>query len=424
MPVRLSELVAVGRVTYAGAVTTSSAPAADRVDSGFRFPWLITACAGLIVLGVIPILFSCNPLPTIIFFSDHPASRMAGRAILVLLVFLIIAGIARIDSAPRPEKIRRYGGFILLAGFLTGYHYFAVDLAHLGWQIEQYNRVLRHTYVAPDQYRFLPQGILWWMLLGNADFVFALLAYRFLFTFLLCQAIFQFARLYLAPRESVFIVLLYAVFYPLSTRYYYGNMLDPMSHAVMLAALTCCQRQQFPQFFWLIVLGMFIKETMLLIIPCYYLMNRETMWWRDARVLARLALVVLVAAAVFLACRIPFHFDYNFETLNRTSELMIYSNLGLSGAKHWSSVSVFERYLHPILFIFVWLPLIIWRRKLLPAPLFRTALYLAAAFYLTNLCFGWNYESRNFVPPLIVLLVCTLMVANRPGLSNNPAGAS
>jgi hypothetical protein len=200
-------------------------------------------------------------------------------------------------------------------------------------------------------------------------------------------------------------------------------MLDPMSHAVMLAALTCCQRRQFWQVFWLFVLGMFIKETMLLIIPCYYLMNIETFRFRDSRVLWRLALLVVAGLGVFLACRIPFHFNYDFNTLNRTYELMVYSNLGLAQGQAQSTVSVFQRYLHPILFIFMWLPLIVWRWKLLPPSLCWTALYLAAAFYITNLCFGWNYESRNFVPALIVLLVCTIIIVNRL-IEARPPGAS
>jgi hypothetical protein len=58
----------------------------------------------------------------------------------------------------------------------------------------------------------------------------------------------------------------------------------------------------------------------------------------------------------------------------------------------------------------MWLPLVAWRRRLLPPALFRTSLYLAAALYVTNLCFGWNYESRNFVPGLVVLLVCTVFI--------------
>ncbi|HUA39269.1 MAG TPA: hypothetical protein VMA35_12830 [Candidatus Sulfopaludibacter sp.] len=61
----------------------------------------------------------------------------------------------------------------------------------------------------------------------------------------------------------------------------------------------------------------------------------------------------------------------------------------------------------------MWLPLILWQRKSLSRPLFWTALYLATAFYLTNLCFGWNYESRNFIPILVFLLVCTMIILNR-----------
>jgi len=66
----------------------------------------------------------------------------------------------------------------------------------------------------------------------------------------------------------------------------------------------------------------------------------------------------------------------------------------------------------------MWLPLIVWRRKLLPPSLFRTALYLSAALYLTNLCFGWNFESRNFVPALVVLITCTMIIVT----ASVPAG--
>jgi hypothetical protein len=101
--------------------------------------------------------------------------------------------------------------------------------------------------------------------------------------------------------------------------------------------------------------------------------------------------------------------------LNRANSLMVFSNLGLAWRpdQETTLVPVFQRHLHPFLFIFMWLPLIIWRRKLLPPPLFWTAIYFSAAIYLTNLCFGWNQESRNFVPALVVLVVCTLLIVNR-----------
>jgi hypothetical protein len=91
---------------------------------------------------------------------------------------------------------------------------------------------------------------------------------------------------------------------------------------------------------------------------------------------------------------------------------MVLSNLGLPGGGGWSTVPVAQRHLHPVLFIFMWLPLVIWQRRHLPVCLFRTALYFAAAIYFTNLWFGWNYESRNFIPPLVVLLVCTMVIIN------------
>ena len=312
-------------------------------------------------------------------------------------------------------KVIRYCGFALLAALLTDLHYFTVDIStsKMHWQFQQYNDILLHRDQPPDQYRFLPQGVLWWMILSNGDFGYSYFVYRLFSTFVLCQTIYWFARSYLAPRDAIIVVLLYSAFYPLSTRYYNGNLLDPMSHAVILAALTFCQRRQFGQFFWMFVLGMFIKETMLLIIPCYYLMNCDMFRLRDLRVVRHLLLLTAAGVIVFLACRIPFHFHCDLQSLNRTHGLMIASNLGLPGAWVQGLVSVFQLYLHPVLFIFMWLPLIIVKRKLLPSPLFWTALYLAATFYLVNLCFGWNYESRNFVPVLIFLLVCTLIIMNR-----------
>jgi len=338
---------------------------------------------------------------------------MLGRVFLAAIIATAVVLTACLDADRGAQKIIRYSGFILVAASLTDLHYHTVDVFRLNWQIDQYNKILLHTDWAPDQYRFLPQGILWWMILCNGDFVFSYFCYRFFFTLLVCKFAYDLARQLLTSRDAFIIVLLYAVFYPLSIRYYYGNLLDPMSHAAMLAALVCCQRRRFREMFAIFVLGMFIKETMLLIIPCYYLMNVETFRLRDSRLLGRLALFAVAGLAVFLACRIPFQFNFDFPSLNRTAGLMVFSNLGIPGAWVDSAVPVYQRLLHPVIFLFMWLPLIIWQRKLLPAALFWTALYLAAAFYLTNLCFGWNYESRNFVPALIFLLVCTMMIVNR-----------
>jgi len=400
---------------------------ASAVDAKNRAAACIFICMGLIVFGSVPIVSSSLPAPTLSFFETSPGWQMMGRLFLGLVVAGAIVLTASLDTDRGPQKLARYGGFILVAALLTDIHYHTVDVVHLHWQTDQYDRVLLHTDQAPDQYRFLPQGILWWMILGNGDFIFSYLLYRFFFTLLVCKFAYDLARHFLTSSQAFIVVLLYALFYPLSTRYYSGNLLDPMTHAAILAALICCRRQQAGVALAVFVLGMFIKETMFLIFPCYYLMNLDTFRLRDPRRLGQLALFGAVGILVFFACRIPFHFHYDFQSLNRTSGLMVYSNLGIPGAWIDSAVPVYQRILHPILFLFMWLPLIVWKRKWLPRPLFWTAIYLAASFYAINLCFGWNYESRNFIPPLIFLLICTLIILTRlteaepPGKSQPPS---
>jgi hypothetical protein len=385
----------------------SSGPALSRHDR-----WLVAASIGLIILGTSPIFFSWQPFPTLAFFNQFPGWRQAGRVFLCLAIAGAILLVRWIDPEKGPAKTMRYAGFVLLAALLTEHHFHTVDVLRMNWQIDQYGAMMSHSLDPPHQYRFLPQGTLWWMVLCDGDFGFSYVAYRFFFTFLVCQAIYSLAREFLPPRDAVIVVLGYGIFYPLSTRYYFGNLLDPMSHAVMLAALTCCWRRQFWPLFWLLVLGMFIKETMLVIAPCYYLFNPEGFRSRVYQTMSRVVLLGVAGMAAFFACRLPFHFQYNFGTLNGTLELMIYSNLGMARGQARHSVPLFQRYLHPVLFIFMWLPLVVWRRKLLPSPLFWTAIYIAAVSYVTSLLFSWNHESRNFIPALVLLMVCTMVVLN------------
>lgn len=374
---------------------------------------LILFCILALLLGTVPVIFNFAPLPAFDFFQMHPELRLAGKGLLWMIVALGIFAVGRVDTDTGTAKLVRYAGFVLVAALLTDVHYFTVDIKQMKWQIEQYGQVLAHTCHPPDQYRFVPQGTLWWLNLCQGDFVSGYLAYRFFFTFLVCLAIYKLAHLYLPSRDAALAVLVYAAFYPLSTRYYFGNLLDPMSHAVMIATLRYCRLQKFQVVFWLFVLGVFIKETTLVIAPCYWLMGREENWLRDRPQVQRAVLLGLVGVLAFLLCRMPFGFQASFQSLNRTPDLMIYANLGLAGAQIGSIVPLYQRYLHPVLFLFMWWPLIIWRRHWLERSLFRTAIYFAVVIYVVNLLFGWNYESRNFIPPFVLLVVCTLVVLNR-----------
>ena len=90
---------------------------------------------------------------------------MVGRVLLAVVIAVAVLVTGRLDPEKGAAKVIRCCGFVLLAALLTDLHFFTVDLSHLDWQIEQYNGILLHNYQPPDQYRFLPQGTLWWMIL-------------------------------------------------------------------------------------------------------------------------------------------------------------------------------------------------------------------------------------------------------------------
>ncbi|MDD5064234.1 MAG: hypothetical protein PHQ35_05675 [Phycisphaerae bacterium] len=366
---------------------------------------IIAGCILLIFMGVLPVLFSFAPAPSLKLFLESPVLKFTGKALVLLFLLGIIFLIAKLDSMPMPMKFILYASFLLLSFFLTDLHYYTVDTKRLQWQVNQYVNILAGQECVPHQYRFLPQGILWWMVLFSGDFLFAYYIYRLFFTFAVCLSLYKLSRMYNPHKDSLIVVLLYAIFYPLSIRYYYGNLLDPMFHSIFILALMYCQKRKIREVFFLVTMGMFVKETVILAVPCYYLLNMELLHSVRKKVILKLGLLVGWCLLLFLACRIPFGFRYNIKTINGVEQLMILRNFGRSVG--------LAGYLHPILFIFMWIPILIFYRKYLSRSLFYTSIYLAVSFYLTNLCFGWNTESRNFVPALCMLLISTVSIFNQ-----------
>ena len=196
----------------------------------------------------------------------------------------------------------------------------------------------------------------------------------------------------------------YALYYPLSIWYYYGQIIDPLFHFLfVLGMLFCLERR--PVLLLLILLpGMLTKESIILVVPLLYLFHpsRST--------LLQSAALIALCLALFVFVWLLFGFDASYQSINGTVQSMVWSNLGFPHGSAISSVSVFQRYLHPLLFIGIWLAVICFFRKQLPRPLFFSCIYLAVSVFTTNLVFGWNYESRNFVPALVLLLPAVAMI--------------
>lgn len=374
---------------------------------------VIAGCILLIFMGALPVLFSFAPTPSLNLLLELPVLKFTGKALVLLSLLGIIFLIARLDSVQMPVKFFFYGGLLLLSFCLTYLHYYIIDFVTLDWQVSQYVNILAGQESVPHQYRFLPQGILWWIVLFSGDFLFAYCIYRLFFTFAVCLSLYKLSRMYNSHKDSLIVVLLYAVFYPLSIRHYYGNLLDPMFHFIFILALMYCQKRKMREVFFLVTMGMFVKEAIILVLPCYYLLNIESLYSVRRKVILKLGLLVGWCLLLFLACRIPFGFCYDNKTLNGVGQFMILSNLGFPGGLAKNTTPIWMRYLHPILFIFMWIPILIFYRKFLSRSLFYTTIYLAVFFYLTNLCFGWNHESRNFIPALCMLLISTVSIFNQ-----------
>jgi hypothetical protein len=294
----------------------------------------------LIVLGTLPVLFSFPGTLSFKLLESSPVLRFTGQTFVVLFLLAIIFLIAKMDSMPRPMKFFLYGGFLLLAVLLTDLHWQTVDTMPVvnkpgqlnmplkfNWQMTQYINILEGKEIPPHQYRFLPQGILWWIFLLGGSFRFAYNTYRCFFTFAVLLSLYKLSRMYNPHKESLIVVFLYAILYPLSVRYYYGNMLDPMLHSIFFMALIYCQKRKMPEFFLLVTLGMFVKETIILVLPCYYLLNMELPTEMRKKMILKLFLLAGACLAMFLLCRIPFGFSFDNQTLNGVSQLMIIDNL-------------------------------------------------------------------------------------------------
>ena len=88
------------------------------------------------------------------------------------------------------------------------------------------------------------------------------------------------------------------------------------------------------------------------------------------------------------------------QEINGLSGLNIGTNLGFGERVAWTSVTLWENYLHPAVFVLPFVPFLVWGWRRIDGRLKVICLTLTPLVLLSNLCFGWMYESRNYVPLL------------------------
>ncbi len=370
------------------------------------------------VFSLVPLLVESPPIDFLPAYRSLWANW--GSKLFVLVVMLALMALRGwLDRRAEPWPWTLLVGLMGLAALFTAWHQYWVDLVPFkaAGQVEWYRDILNHRASVPHQYRPLPYGFtrsLEWI---TGDWLFACTAYRWFFTFWFLWASYRFGRLFLRPARVLAILLAISALYPLSIDWYSGQLTDPLSHSLFVLALIYVIEDRCLLLAWTLALGVLAKETVMLVVPAYW-----ACYWRQG--LPAFGKAVLLGSAclvAFLAVRVPLGWRLSYQNINGTTGLMIASNLGFPKRfiEYESGAPIYQNYLHPLLFVGAFLPFIAWRWRHIDGRLKTLCVTLTPLLLLSNLCFGWMYESRNYMP--LVPLLATMAMPARSSKSRDSA---
>jgi hypothetical protein len=371
---------------------------------------------GLLLVAVVslaPLLFEQRPLALIARHSSD-LTQTAMKILAVVLLCIPLAVRDWVDRRTEPYAAYLTSLFLIVAGMMTAFHAYEVESSptKAQWQEKLYLQILNCDTDAqgrlniPHQFRLLPYGFTRSLERLTGDWWFSCMIYRWFFTFWFLWSAHRFARLFLRSAPALLTLAPLVVLYPLSIAYYWGQLTDPLSHALFMLALIYVIQDRWLLLAAALALGVLAKETVLLLTISYY-----ACYWRQGQV-ALLKTTALSAACVaaFFAARLPIGWRMGYGAINGTDGLMIASNLGLDLGprfpQYTAAADLTMNYIHPLLFIGSFLPFIVWGWRRIDPRLRAICLTLVPLLLLSNLCFGWLYESRNYMPlaPLLATM--------------------
>jgi hypothetical protein len=341
------------------------------------------------------------------------------KAAVVLALGAVLVLRLALDHRTEPHAVRDGLLLLLLAGGMAVCHYFMVDSQPLpaAWQKELYLGLLGHTFdSAPHRYRPLPYGFVRLLERITGDWPFSCMAYRTFFSFWFVWAWLRFARLFLPPRPALLTLLVLLPLYPLSIARYQGQLTDPLSHFLFALGLICVVQDRRGPLALALALGVLAKETAVLLVPVYLAYHRRG----RGRALLTTAWLGMVGVAAFLAARLPLGWRPGYGDLNGTTGLMVGTNLGIGPPLALTTVPLVENYLHIAAFFGAFVPVLAWRWRRIDPRLRVLCLTAPPLVLASNVCFGWLYESRNYVPLLPLLTTATVAALTASGEKSFP----
>ena len=386
----------------------------------FILPYLPLIGTGILgVLSILPLVRDTHPVQ---LFSS--GSGLWSGYILVSMAMLAVIGLrAWVDKKSDPWALWLALVFIFIAAAMTSWHWLTLDARRQMylWQQDSYLQILNHTYGAPHQYRMLPYGFTRLLELRTHDWAFSCMAYKWFFNYWLVWAWYGFARQFHSRRNALFTLILLIIYYPLSVRWYWGQLTDPMSHALFILAMIYTLQNRSVPLLAVLAVGVGAKETALIMVPVYFFCQCRYGWISAG---VRTTAIAIAGVAAFLVARLPLGWaPHGTASLNGVDGLMISTNLGLylvgiGQQIAMTPVPLSENYVHVLLFIVPFLPFILGQWSQLDFRLKAMLLVLVPLLFGVNLCFSWLYESRNYIP-LLPLMATLAMPGFRSELDRN-----
>jgi hypothetical protein len=151
------------------------------------------------------------------------------------------------------------------------------------------------------------------------------------------------------------------------------------------------------------------KETVVLVVPVYL-----ACWWRRGlRAWVTAGLLGAVCMAAYLAARLPQGWRPGLANVNGLDALMVGTNLGFGEPIATTNIPVWVGYLHVLLFVGIFVPPLAWRWRHIDPRLRTVCATLTPLLLASNVCFGWLYESRNYMPLVPLLTTAVLPAGTR-----------
>ena len=338
-----------------------------------------------------------------------PPPMVPGQIFWVVAVvapWLVLKGAA----ASRREQAVLTAIVVASAAFSNHVHYIVVELGHFfpvsqfkdntAWQYYMHRGILALSaaYI-PHSYRFLPDALIGVMEWATGSFEGARLANALIFYGLLYAFTFRLARVYLSTVGSIAVIVLVLVVYPVTSSWYAGQPIDPMSHLSFVVCMWALASGQEAPFGASLIAGCFAKESVLIVAPC-------RAFYGERRV--RAVLLAILYSVLTLAAIAAIRLIVNGGT---------FSYGGVSGVEPGFFATNFAEYREWVpQYVFslgIFVPGAVWGWKWMDRSFRLTCLVVTAGVVISSAMFSWLTEVRNLVPAVVMFAIVNVKAVER-----------